>query len=113
MASLTCLNYLRGSSFMATHAPPSLQASSWMVLRDKMILQFIADKYFQKILNSNDCEKLLNINIMVKWKFEGSKHNPDRVVLTYCTSQNDANLECGKSAGPDGICDEYLKFSNG
>ena len=50
---------------------------------------------------------------MVKWKFEGIKHNPDTVVLTNCTSQNDANLECGKSAGPDGICAEYLKFSNG
>ena len=31
---------------------------------------------------------------------------------TYCVSQIVANLECGKSAGPDGICAEHLTISN-
>ena len=45
-------------------------------------------------------------------KFEGIQHNPEMVVSTNCVSQIVDNLECGKSAGPDGICAEYLKFSN-
>ena len=36
----------------------------------------------------------------------------EMVVSTNCVSQIIDNLECGKSAGPDGICAEYLKFSN-
>ena len=34
------------------------------------------------------------------------------VVSANCISQIIAKLECGKSAGPDGICAEYLNFSN-
>ena len=45
-------------------------------------------------------------------KFEGIQHNPEMVVSTNCVSQIVDNLECGKSAGPDGICAEHLKFSN-
>ena len=33
-------------------------------------------------------------------------------VSTKCIFEIIAKLECGKSAGPDGICAEYLKFSN-
>ena len=40
------------------------------------------------------------------------QHDPYMVVLANCISQIIAKLECGKSAGPDGICAEYLKFSN-
>ena len=61
-------------------------------------------------MNSNDCDKLLKTNIM--GKFKRIQHSPDTVVLTNCASQIDANLEYGKSAGPDRICAEYLKFSN-
>ena len=46
-------------------------------------------------------------------KFEGVQHNPDMVVLSNCDSQIVANLECGKCAGPDRNCAEYLQFSNG
>ena len=46
--------------------------------------------YFERILNS-------------KWLL---------LVSTNCVSQIVDNLECGKSAGPDGICAEHLKFSN-
>ena len=45
-------------------------------------------------------------------KFEDIQHNPEMVVSTNCVSQIVDNLECGKSAGPDKICDEHLKFSN-
>ena len=45
-------------------------------------------------------------------KCEGLQHNPQMVVSTNCVSQIVDNLECGKSAGPDGICAEHLKFSN-
>ena len=38
--------------------------------------------------------------------------NPEMVVSTNCVSQIVDNLECGKSAGPDRICAEHLKFSN-
>ena len=45
-------------------------------------------------------------------KFEGIQHDPEMVVSTNCVSQIVDNLECGKSAGPDRICAEHLKFSN-
>ena len=45
-------------------------------------------------------------------KFEGIQHNPEMVVSINCVSQIVDNLECGKSAGPDGICAEHLKFSS-
>ena len=56
----------------------------------------------------------LKSNIMRK--FEGSQHNPEMVFSTkssyHSVSQIVDNLECGKSAGPDGICAEHLKLSN-
>ena len=67
-------------------------------------------QHFQKILNSNDCDISLKSNIMRK--FKGIQHNPEMVVSTNCVSQIIDNLECGKCAGPDGICAEHLKFSN-
>ena len=45
-------------------------------------------------------------------KFENIQHNPDMIVLTNCVFQVIAKLECGKAAGSDGICAEYLKFSH-
>ena len=41
-----------------------------------------------------------------------TKHNPEMAISTNCVSQIVDNLECGKSAGPDEICAEHLKFSN-
>ena len=35
------------------------------------------------------------------------------IVSPNCVSQVIAKLECGKAAGSDGICAEYLKFSHG
>ena len=34
------------------------------------------------------------------------------IVSTNCVSKVFATLECGKVAGSDGICAEYLKFSH-
>ena len=62
-------------------------------------------QHFQKILNSNDCDISLKSKIMRK--FESIQHNPEMIV-----SQIVDNLECGKSAGPDRICAEHLKFLN-
>ena len=58
----------------------------------------------------NDCDEAMKDEIM--GKFENIQHDPDMVVSAKCISQIIAKLECGKSAGPDGICAEYLKFSN-
>ena len=45
-------------------------------------------------------------------KFENIQHDPDMVVSANCISQIIPKLECGKSAGSNGICAEYLKFLN-
>ena len=67
-------------------------------------------QHFHKILNANDCDHSLKADIMEK--FENIQHNPDMIVSTNCVSQVIAKLECGKAAGSDGICAEYLKFSH-
>ena len=65
-------------------------------------------QHFHKILNANDCDQSLKADIMEK--FENIQHNPDMIVSTNCVSQVIAKLECGKAAGSDGICAEYLNF---
>ena len=45
-------------------------------------------------------------------KFINIQHTPDMVISTSSVSQNIPKSECDKSAGPDRICAEYLKFSN-
>ena len=65
---------------------------------------------FHKILNANDCDQALKADIM--GKIENIQHNPDMIVSTNCVSQVIAKLECGKAAGSDGICAEYLRFSH-
>ena len=67
-------------------------------------------QHFQNILNANDCDKAMIDEIMRK--FENIQHDPDMVVSTNCIFQIIAELECGKSAGPDGIRAEHLTFSN-
>ena len=52
------------------------------------------------------------MKVEIMGKFENIQHDPDMVVSANCISQIIAKLECGKSAGPDGICGEYLEFSN-
>ena len=62
------------------------------------------------ILNTTDCEKSLKDDFVEK--LENIQHNADMAVTTKCISEIIAKLRCGKSAGPDGICAEYFKFSN-
>ena len=66
--------------------------------------------HFYKILNTNDCDKSLKDDII--GKLENIQHNADMTVSTKCISEIIAKLECRKSPGSDGICAEYLKFSN-
>ena len=44
--------------------------------------------------------------------FDKIKHNSNMAVSTKSVLEIIGKLECGKSAGPDGIGAEYLKFSN-
>ena len=66
--------------------------------------------HFYKILNTNDCDKSLKDDIVGKLK--NIQHNADMAVSTKCISEIIAKLECEKSAGPVGICAEYLKIVN-
>ena len=45
-------------------------------------------------------------------RLKNIQHTPDIAILTSSVSQIIAKSECGKSAGPDRICAEYLKFSD-
>ena len=45
-------------------------------------------------------------------KYKNIQYTPDMVIMTNNISQITVKSECGKSVGPDGICAEYLKFSN-
>ena len=67
-------------------------------------------QHFQHILNANDCDDAMKDEIM--GKLENIQHDPDMIVSANCIFQIIAKLECGKSARPDRICAEYLKFSN-
>ena len=66
--------------------------------------------HFYKILNSIDCDNSLKDDIVEK--FENIQPSADMAVSTKCISEILSTLECGKSARPNGICAEYLKFSN-
>ena len=66
--------------------------------------------HFYKKLNTNDCDKSLKDDIV--GKLENIQYNADMAVSTKSISEIIVKLECGKSARPDGICAEYLKFSN-
>ena len=62
-------------------------------------------QHYQSVFNANDCDKAMKDEIL--GKFENIQFDPDMVVSTNCISQIIAELECGKSAGPNGICAEY------
>ena len=67
-------------------------------------------QHFQRIINANDCDTAMKADIM--GKFKNIQHTPDMVISTSSVSQIIAKSECDKSARPDGIYSEYLKFSN-
>ena len=74
---------------------PDSIASHWKQHFDK--LMFISDNSLKDDILSN---------------FDKIKHNSNMSVSTKSVSEIIGKLECGKSAGPDGIGAEYLKFSN-
>ena len=65
-------------------------------------------------------DKLLNVHVNsdnslkddILSNFDKIKHNSNMSVSTKSVSEIIGKLECGKSAGPEGIGAEYLKFSN-
>ena len=79
---------------------PDSIASHWKQHFDKLLNVHVHD-------NSNSSLKDDNLS-----NFEKMKHNSNMVVSTKSVSEIIGKLECGKSAGPDGIGAEYLKFSN-
>ena len=68
-------------------------------------------QHFDKPLKVHDnCNNSLKNYILSN--FDKIKHNSNMAVSTKSVSEIIGKLECGKSAGPDGIGAEYLKFSN-
>ena len=68
-------------------------------------------QHFDKLLNVHvNSDNSLKDDILSN--FDKIKHNSNMSVSTKSVSEIIGKLECGKSAGPDGIGAEYLKFSN-
>ena len=66
--------------------------------------------HFYKILNTNDCDKSLKNDIV--GNLENIQHHADMALSTKCISEIIAKLECGKFAGPDGICVKNFLMTN-
>ena len=68
-------------------------------------------QHFDKLLNIYvNCDNSLKTDMLSK--FDNIEHDSNMAVSTKSVSEIISKLECGKSAGPDGIDAEYLKFSN-
>ena len=70
-------------------------------------------QHFGKLMNVHVHVNSLNsLKDDILSNFDKIKHNSNMCVSTKSVSEIIGKLECGKSAGPDGIDAEYLKFSN-
>ena len=67
-------------------------------------------EHFYKIVNANDCDH--NLTADVSRKLQSVQHNSNMAVSAKSITEIVSKLECGKSAGPDGISAECFKFSN-
>ena len=67
-------------------------------------------KYFYKILNANDCDP--NLTADITRKLQNVQHDSNMTVSAKSITEIVSKLECGKSAGPDGISAECFKFSD-
>ena len=67
-------------------------------------------EHFYNILNANDCDH--NLTADVSRKLQNDKHNSNMAVSAKSITEIVSKLECGKSAGLDGIGAECFKFSN-
>ena len=66
--------------------------------------------HFYKLLNTNDCDTILKSSIMSK--LDNVQYSNDMIISIKLIQEAVGNLECGKSAGPDGIFAESIKFAH-
>ena len=57
--------------------------------------------YYYKLLNTNYCDTILKSSIMSK--LDNVQYSNDIIISIKLIQEAVGNLECGKSAGPDGI----------
>ena len=67
-------------------------------------------EHFCKILNANDYDH--NLTADVPRKLQNVQHDSNMAVSAKIITEIVSKLECGNSAGPDGISAECFKFSN-
>ena len=67
-------------------------------------------EHFYKILNANDCDP--NLTADIRRKLQNVQHDSNMAVSAKSITEIVSKLECGKSAGPDGISAECFKFSD-
>ena len=65
-------------------------------------------EHFYKILNANDCDP--NLTADIARKLQNVQHDSNMAVSAKNITEIVSKLECGKSAGPDGISAECFKF---
>ena len=63
-----------------------------------------------KLLNTNYCDTILKSSIMSK--LDNVQYSNDMIISIKLIQEAVGNLECGKSAGPDGIFAESIKFAH-
>ena len=66
--------------------------------------------HFYKLLNTNDCDSILKSLIMSK--LDNVQYSNDMIISIKLIQEAVGNLECGKSADPDGIFAESIKFAH-
>ena len=66
--------------------------------------------HFYKLLNTNDCDTILKSSIMSK--LDKVQYSNDMIISIKLIQEAVGNLECCKSAGPDGIFAESIKFAH-
>ena len=65
--------------------------------------------HFYKLLKTKYCETILTSSIMSK--LDNVQYSNDMIIPIKLIQEAVGNLECGKSAGPDGIFAESIKFA--
>ena len=66
--------------------------------------------HFYKLLNTNYCDTILKSSIMSK--LDNVQYSNDMIISIKLIQAAVGNLECGKSAGPDGIFAKSIKFAH-
>ena len=64
--------------------------------------------HFCKLLDTNDCDTILNPSIMSK--LDNVQYSNDMIISIKLIQEAVGNLECGKLAGPDGIFAESINL---